>query len=520
MRQISAALLIPIGCAALSTVAHAQFGRGGNDWNTAGFDAQRSSWLRSDAKISKESLSKPGFALTWKIGLAKDSKMAGALAPPILLNSYIGYRGFRSFAFVGGTGDNIYTVDTDLSRLEWHNHFPPASALPPGCAASTVPAVARPSGAAFPAAPLAGRGGGRGGARSTVGEPGEGAASLALNAARAGGLTPAPPVPAGRGAAAARGAVPGAFGNANRRAANSVYVLTSDGMLHAVFLASGEVAEDAIKFLPPGAGARGLIVLDNVAYAATMAGCGGAGGVSALDLATKQVTSWNPAGVTVVGAEGPAVGPDDTLYVASAGTSPAVTALEAKTLQQKDWYTSSGDDLASSPVLFQYKDGTLLAVASKNRKIILLDTKSLGGADHRTPLFTAPVETAVEALSSWQDASGTRWLLGATAGGVRAWKLVDRNGAPALEAAWVSGNIASPVAPIIVNGVVFSASKGSPSSAAVLYALDPATGKELWNSGKIMSSFIADGGLSAGGTQVFAGTADGTLYAFGFPIEH
>jgi hypothetical protein len=35
-----------------------------------------------------------------------------------------------------------------------------------------------------------------------------------------------------------------------------------------------------------------------------------------------------------------------------------------------------------------------------------------------------------------------------------------------------------------------------------------------------MASFIADGGLSAGGTQVFVGTADGTLYAFGFPIEH
>ncbi|MGO9261123.1 MAG: hypothetical protein ACLQU1_33170 [Bryobacteraceae bacterium] len=495
----------------LSTVAHAQFGRGGSDWSTAGFDAQRSSWVRSDAKISIQSLSKPGFALTWKIGLAKDSK-DGVLAAPMLLNSYIGYRGFRSFAFVGGTGDNVYTVDTDLSRLEWHNHFVQTVALTPGCAVSSVPAVARPSAAGFPAAPGPGRGGGgRGGpAHGAVGEPSEGAAGLAQSAAaRAGGPMP---VPGGRGDAGR--------GNANRRAANSIYVLTSDGMLRSVFLANGETSEDAVKFLPPGAGARGLILIGNVAYAASTAGCGGAGGVSALDLATKEVTSWNPNGVTVVGAAGPAVGPDGTLYVSSAGTSPGVAALEAKTLKQRDWYTSSGQDLSSSPVVFQYKDKILMAVTSKNRKIILLDTQSLGGADHQTALFTAPMETAVEALSSWQDAAGTRWLLGATASAVRAWKLVDRNGGPALEAAWASPDIASPVTPIIVNGVVFSASKGSPSSPAVLYALDSVTGKELWNSGKIMSSFIADGGLSAGGTQVFAGTADGTLYAFGFPIEH
>ena len=422
MRQISAALLIPIGCAVLSTVAHAQFGRGGSDWSTAGFDAQRSSWVRSDAKISIQSLSKPGFALTWKIGLAKDSKAAGVLAPPMLLNSYIGYRGFRSFAFVGGTGDNVYTVDTDLSRLEWHNHFVQTVALTPGCAVSSVPAVARPSAAGFPAAPGPGRGGGgRGGpAHGAVGEPSEGAAGLAQSAAaRAGGPMPVPVVVAMRDAAMPIAAPP-----------TLLYVLTSDGMLRSVFLANGETSEDAVKFLPPGAGARGLILIDNVAYAASTAGCGGAGGVSALDLATKEVTSWNPNGVTVVGAAGPAVGPDGTLYVSSAGTSPGVAALEAKTLKQKDWYTSSGQDLSSSPVVFEYKDRIRWRLTSKNRKIILLDAQSLGGADHQTALFTAPVEAAVEALSSWQDAAGTRWLLGATGGAIRAWKLVDRNGGP------------------------------------------------------------------------------------------
>jgi hypothetical protein len=52
----------------------------------------------------------------------------------------------------------------------------------------------------------------------------------------------------------------------------------------------------------------------------------------------------------------------------------------------------------------------------------------------------------------------------------------------------------------------------------VLYALDGATGKELWNSGKTISSF-ARGGLSGGAGVVYIPAYDSTLYAFGVPIE-
>jgi hypothetical protein len=52
-----------------------------------------------------------------------------------------------------------------------------------------------------------------------------------------------------------------------------------------------------------------------------------------------------------------------------------------------------------------------------------------------------------------------------------------------------------------------------------LYALDSASGRELWNSGNTITSF-ARGGLSGGGSQVYLGTYDSTLYTFGFPIEH
>ena len=57
------------------------------------------------------------------------------------------------------------------------------------------------------------------------------------------------------------------------------------------------------------------------------------------------------------------------------------------------------------------------------------------------------------------------------------------------------------------------------STPAELYALDGATGKELWSSGTTITSF-ARAALSAGGGQVYVVTFDNTLYAFGVPMEH
>jgi len=88
----------------------------------------------------------------------------------------------------------------------------------------------------------------------------------------------------------------------------------------------------------------------------------------------------------------------------------------------------------------------------------------------------------------------------------------------------------SPLPPVIVNGVVFAASSGeyhgtagtpappaeriSRSVPAVLYALDGTNGKELWNSGKAITSFIHSGGVWADGGQVYLSTYDNTLYGF------
>ena len=74
---------------------------------------------------------------------------------------------------------------------------------------------------------------------------------------------------------------------------------------------------------------------------------------------------------------------------------------------------------------------------------------------------------------------------------------------------------------MIVNGIIFALSGGDKSTPAVLYALDSANGKEIWTSGKTITSFVPrNGGLAAGGSAVYFGTHDGTLWAFGAPIEH
>ncbi len=93
----------------------------------------------------------------------------------------------------------------------------------------------------------------------------------------------------------------------------------------------------------------------------------------------------------------------------------------------------------------------------------------------------------------------------------------------------------SPVPATIVNGVAFALSSGEYrggdaqmsaarraqlSKPAILYALDAATGKELWTSGAAITSFVHAVGPSGGDGQVYVVTCDGTIYAFGIPLEH
>ena len=522
--------ILPLACLSLSmALVRAQFGRGGEDWMTSGGDAQRSSWVRDDPKISSGRMQTPGFQFLWKRKLANDSVQLNSLSPAILLDFYIGYRGFRSLAFVGGSSDNVFALDTDLARVEWQRHLPstvgPKSASSPRqdgiCPGGMTANVARPTTAAFPMPNP--RGGGRSGpARSAAGTSGEGAVTIsdvaAFNSA---------PLPAGRGAPPLNPPL-----NPGPRP-SYIDAVSSDGMFHRLYVSTGLEAAPPVPFLPANANPNGLIVIDEVAYVTTTHGCGGApNGVWALDLISKQVATWRTE-AGIAGSSGPAFAPDGTVFVAT-GKGDFV-ALEPRTLKVKGTYASGQKEFTSSPVLFEYRGKVIAALATKDGQIQLIEA-----SDHPALLAKASaspnaVEFAPRALSSWVAPDGTRWLLAPAASNIVAWKVADQNGAPALQPGWVSRDLVSPLTPMIINGVVFAVSSGEfrssdndlsasqraqRSSPAVLYALDAVNGRELWNSGTTITSFVHGGGVTGFSGQVYLGTYDGTLYVFGFPMEH
>ena len=97
--------------------------------------------------------------------------------------------------------------------------------------------------------------------------------------------------------------------------------------------------------------------------------------------------------------------------------------------------------------------------------------------------------------------------------------MVDEGGKTSLQRGWASRDLVGPTAPIVVNDVVFAASSGRPQGSAVLYAFDSRSGRELWNSGQTMTSYVPPGNLWASNSQVHVGTYDGTVYAFGYALE-
>jgi hypothetical protein len=470
------------GCALLSAAAARAQGRGNANWTTAGYDAQRSSWVRSDPKISADSMSKPGFAFLWKI------QLEGSLTPMVVLDPYTGYRGHKSLGYLGGGSDDIFGIDIDLGIVEWHNH----RSSPMACAGGLMSAVARPTSVMIQPAP-SGRGVGaaRVSAQSGVGEPLQGAINLAAIAPTRSPASPvAPLAPAAAPASAPR--------------PNVLYAVSSDGMLQTLYVSNGADAEPPAKFLPSDTNVLGLIVVDNVAYAAA-AGCHGApNGVWALDLVSKNVSNWIMAASS--GAAGIAFGPEGTLYWTAGFTFMSV---EPKSRELKNPFVNLKQEFTSSPVVFPFDDRILVAAATRDGGIHLFDRATMTEAGHAD---SVPGE-----LATWQDVAGARWIVASTANAIVAWKVMDRNGVSALQTGWVSRDMVSPLTPIVVNGVVFAVTSSVP---AVLYALDAATGKELWNSGSTITSFVDSGGLSAGGSQIFLGTHDGSLYAFGFPMEH
>jgi hypothetical protein len=213
-----------VACGALASSILSAQGRGGVEWTTSGYDAQRTASIRNDPRLSVQTLQKPGefgpFKFLWKLKLEYDPKAPTALTQPILLDRIIGFRGFKSIAFVGTQSETVHAIDVDMGVPLWKYHVNYTASPPPvlnvtnDCPGGLVSAMSRPTPIA-PALPAAAAGGGFGrGGRSGggVGEPGKGATTLATAGQQRFGGPGAPGAPGGAGrgrAGAPPGTVPG-----------------------------------------------------------------------------------------------------------------------------------------------------------------------------------------------------------------------------------------------------------------------------------------------------------------------
>ena len=285
-------------------------------------------------------------------------------------------------------------------------------------------------------------------------------------------------------------------------------------------------------FLPPDAKPSSLIWVESVVYTTTSDECGAVpNAVWAMDVskpaAERKPVSWQTGGPNIAGSTGLALGTDGTLFVAlgkasakrgAPSYSEAVVSLDRATLKPKDWFTAAGADFNSTPIVIRVKDRDLVAATANDGRLYLLDAASLGGADHKTALAVSDKFGAAGGLATFED-GGVRYIVASAAGRVVAFRIGDESGKVTLTSAWQSREVASPLPPIVVNGMVFAVSGGQKTVPGVLYVLDAASGKTLWSSGTKITS-VARGGLSAGGGQVYLVTKDNHLYAFGIPLEH
>ena len=489
------------------------------DWPTDGGTAQRTAWQQNETSLNKGNVG--NLKLLWSLQLDNVPREMTSLFPPVIAGEVKTMTGMKEIAVEAGSSDNLYAIDVASGSVIWQKHFEYKNEKPQ--------------------------------------QPGGGPLCP-------GGLVATP-----------------VLGPADGSGARTVYAASSDGRLHTLSVADGEDKAPPVDFLPPNAKAYALNLVGNYIYSTTAQSCGGnPNRFWDISLADNKVASFSPGGNGGLwGRTGAAVGFDGTVYAPTGDGefnpaqnmySEALVGVTGQDLQLKDYYSPVNSafmwkrdlDMQVTPAVFKYKDRELVVTSSKECRVFLLDAKSLGGADHRTPLVRTPLVCNEEvnfaaagvwgALATWEDAKGARYIAvpfwgpvhpqfkaplsygPVTTGAIVAFKVEEKDGKFALEPAWLSRNMDMAEPPVVANGIVYaygsgesnvqvtpeqglaansSAQRIKASAHATLYAFDGETGKELWSSGDTIKSFAHFSGLSVANGRVYIGTYDSVLYSFG-----
>jgi outer membrane protein assembly factor BamB len=513
MRIRNALLCLGLACAASWSA----------DWPTDGGNSLRDNWQRDEKILSADSVG--NLKILWKVKLDNQPQEMHSLFPPLIVEHVKTPSGEKQILIEAGISDNIYAIDAANGTLLWKKHF-------------EYPTPAR---------------------RGKIGDP----------------LCPpgqtATPV----------------IGPPDASGARTVYAMGGDGQVHSLNVANGEDVAPPFAFGYPNGKSYALNLWNNTLVTTTSQGCAGNPNqmwAVKLDDPAHKVMTYNPKSGGLWGRTGAAIDSSGTAWAPTGdghydpankiyGNGLIGARVEGDELVLKDWYIPSNAiwlqkrdlDMQVTPAIFDFHNRELMVTGSKECRVYLLDTKSAGGDNHRSPLDRTPLLCNEEAdfqsagiwgeMASWLDKSGTRWVLTpfwgpvhpdfkppvsygpVEHGAVVAFKVEDQDGRARLVPAWMSRDMDQAEPPVIANGVVFAFGSGentrqayadrglydvSPeriknSTHAVLYALDAETGKELYSSGDQIKSFVHFGGLSVANGRVYLGTFDSVLYCFGLP---
>lgn len=502
-----------------------------SDILTEGVDKERTGWVRDERVFTTANVG--SMKLLWKIQLDSTRRAMHNLFAPLIAERVRTAQGVKEIAIVAGVTDDLFGIDVATGLQLWRVHFD-----------NILPTVNPVSNDVL--------------------------------------------CPAGQTAVPVMAETsPGTY---------TIYAVSWDGRLRQINAADGTAVAPPEKFVPGGGKPYALNLFNGVIYTATGQGCGGlTNAFYSFDLATRRASAFIPAGGGLWGRRGASIDAQGRVYLGTGdaefdpgtrrlGNGIVGVKLDAnKQLQLTDYFGAPNAnwlwrrdlDINTTPLLFDYRGRKFLVGTSKECRLWLLDRDELGGEDHRTTLHTTPLvcndaqafdgKGVWGALSAWQDAAGTQWVLmpfwgpvsttfkapvehaRPTRGGVAAFTVDERGGRWQLTPAWLSRDMDLADEVVIANGVAFAYAAGADatqvvqdaawdepggpryggglssgpgrripgSRRAVLYALDAASGRELWSSGEQIASWNHFSGLTVANGRAYLATFDGVLYSFG-----
>ncbi len=494
------------------------------DWLMDGGDTKRTAWQKDEHTISTANAK--DLKVLWKLQLDNQPQQMHSLFPPLIINNLKTSAGEKQIAIVLGISDNMYGIDVVNGTVVWKKHFdyPTPTNVRPNNDDPLCPegALATP----YIGAPNAN------GQRPVYVIAGDGQLHT-LNAADGEEL-----------------AQPYKFIGPNSKA----FALNM---------------WDGVLFTTTAQGCHGnpnqmwAVKIDDPTHKVMTASprSGGLWGRTGAAIDSNGV-AWAPTGDGRYDKENQTYGNG---LIGGKVFGDELKIADYFIPSNWSWLQKRDLDFQVTPAIFSYKGKELMVTASKECRVYLMDPKNPGGDDHQTPLDRTPLICNEEvnfasagiwgSMASWEDSKGTRWVLTpfwgpvhpkfkapimngpVTHGAVAAFKVEEKNGKYSLVPAWVSRDMDQAEPPLIANGVVYSFASGenttqaypdvglrdssklriAASKHATFYAFDGQTGKELYNSGDQIKSWVHFGGLSMANGRVYLGTYDSVLYCFGLP---